>query len=94
MPHGVSGQGIVKRLGMANYELFPVVIIVGAVCAMAGSFSIYSLFKKTDVVLFKRSNPHPWEKVNPSQQQKFLKLNQEYKPIPALEKLKQEMGER
>nr|XP_054751843.1 normal mucosa of esophagus-specific gene 1 protein-like [Lytechinus pictus] len=95
MGHGIGGYGIIMRLkGMANYELMPVVVIVGAVCGMAGAFSTYSLFKKTDVALFKKSTPHPWVNVKETQKQKFLTYGLEYKAKPAIEQLQREVGSR
>ncbi|XP_071493816.1 normal mucosa of esophagus-specific gene 1 protein-like [Diadema antillarum] len=95
MGHGIGGQGIVARLkGMANYELVPVIFCVSAVCMMATAFSGYSLFKKTDVALFKKSTPHPWVKVRETQPQKFLTLNQKYRSNPVIEELQREVGSR
>ncbi|XP_022081759.1 normal mucosa of esophagus-specific gene 1 protein-like [Acanthaster planci] len=92
MGHGIGGKGILARLGRANYELTPLVVITGTVMVLATSFSMFSILKKTDVALFKRSNPRPWERVNPAEPQKLLTLNQEYKVDPAIEKLKREVG--
>ncbi|XP_030828191.1 normal mucosa of esophagus-specific gene 1 protein-like [Strongylocentrotus purpuratus] len=95
MGHGVGGYGILMRLkGMANYELVPVVIICGSVCVMAGAFSSYSLFKKTDVVINRKSNPHRWVKVQETEKQKFLTYGLEYKAKPAIEQLQREIGSR
>ncbi|XP_038079394.1 normal mucosa of esophagus-specific gene 1 protein-like [Patiria miniata] len=92
MGHGVGGRGILARLGKANYELSPLVVITGTVLVLATGFGTFSILKKTDVALFKGSNPRPWERVNPAQPQKLLTLNQEYKVNPAIEKLKKEIG--
>ncbi len=92
MGHGVGGRGIIARLGRANFELSPLVLITSVVCVMATGFGTYSILKKPDVALFKESNPRPWERIDPEKRQKLLTLHQEYKVNPAIEKLKREIG--
>ncbi|KAM8804542.1 normal mucosa of esophagus-specific gene 1 protein [Eudromia elegans] len=68
-------------------ELIPLVGVVTFAAVGAVSASIYSLFK-TDVIINKTGNPEPWEAIDPSQPQKLLTIQQKWKPIEELEKVK------
>ncbi|XP_066492420.1 normal mucosa of esophagus-specific gene 1 protein [Tiliqua scincoides] len=55
---------------------------VGAILALLNST------RKTDVIFNKSGNPEPWELVNPSEPQKLLSINQQWKPIEELEEVR------
>ncbi|XP_077173633.1 normal mucosa of esophagus-specific gene 1 protein [Paroedura picta] len=71
-------------------ELVPLVTIV----SFAGFMAVYSswhAFNKSEVVVNKHGNPEPWQHVDPTKPQKLLTLNQEWKPIEELEKVRKAM---
>ncbi|XP_005148769.2 normal mucosa of esophagus-specific gene 1 protein [Melopsittacus undulatus] len=69
-------------------ELIPLVGIISFAAIGAFSFSIYSLFCKSDVIINKHSNPEPWETVDATKPQKLLTIRQKWKPIEELESVK------
>lgn len=73
-------------------ELIPLLGLLSIPCLGSIAFMGYSLYQKTDVRVFKKTELPPWERVNPEERQKLYTLKQEYKKIPELEQLKQEIG--
>ncbi|KFQ20760.1 Normal mucosa of esophagus-specific 1, partial [Merops nubicus] len=69
-------------------QLIPLVGIVSLAAVGALSFSAYSLFSKSDVIINKSGNPEPWETVDPTKPQKLLTINQKWKPVEELEQVK------
>ncbi|XP_061855462.1 normal mucosa of esophagus-specific gene 1 protein [Colius striatus] len=69
----------------AKKELIPLVGVLSFAAVGAFSFSVYSLFSKSDVIINKSGNPEPWETVDPTKPQKLLTVNQKWKPIEELE---------
>ncbi|XP_010016281.1 PREDICTED: normal mucosa of esophagus-specific gene 1 protein [Nestor notabilis] len=69
-------------------ELIPLAGIISVAAFGAVSFSIYSLFCKSDVIINKSSNPEPWETVDATKPQKLLTIRQKWKPIEELENVK------
>ncbi|XP_055459623.1 normal mucosa of esophagus-specific gene 1 protein [Psammomys obesus] len=79
-------MGIFQTL-MKNKELIPLAFFISAAATGALSFGLYAL-KKTDVVLDRNKNPEPWEMVDPTQPQKLITINQQWKPIEELQKVR------
>ncbi|KAM5177777.1 normal mucosa of esophagus-specific gene 1 protein [Callospermophilus lateralis] len=79
-------MGIFQTM-MKKKELIPLAFIMTFAAAGASSFAIYSL-KKTDVILDRKRNPEPWEAVDPSEPQKLITINQQWKPIEELQKVR------
>ncbi|XP_060115930.1 normal mucosa of esophagus-specific gene 1 protein-like [Heteronotia binoei] len=71
-------------------ELIPLVSFV-SFAGVAAVFSSLYAFTKSDVIVNKQGNPEPWEQVDPSKPQKLLSINQEWKPIEELEKVRKLM---
>ncbi|XP_038139340.1 normal mucosa of esophagus-specific gene 1 protein [Cyprinodon tularosa] len=69
-------------------ELIPLVGFMAFAATGATSASLYFLFTKPDVILNKTSNPEPWERLDPSKPQKLVTINQQWKPVEALEMVK------
>ncbi|XP_019742301.1 normal mucosa of esophagus-specific gene 1 protein isoform X2 [Hippocampus comes] len=69
-------------------ELIPLIGFMAFAATGATTASIYFLFTKSDVILNKTSNPEPWERVDPSQPQKLITINQQWKPVKELELVK------
>ncbi|XP_009884434.1 PREDICTED: normal mucosa of esophagus-specific gene 1 protein [Charadrius vociferus] len=72
----------------AKKELIPLVGVLSFAAVGAASFSVYSLFSKSDVIINKSGNPEPWETVDPSKPQKLLTIHQKWKPIEELENVR------
>ncbi|KAF1463624.1 hypothetical protein FQV08_0003498, partial [Pygoscelis antarcticus] len=72
----------------AKKELIPLVGVVSFAAVGALSFSAYSLFSKSDVIINKSGNPEPWETVDPTKPQKLLTINQKWKPVEELESVR------
>lgn len=72
---------------MKNKELIPLAFFICAAATGASSFALYAL-KKTDVVIDRKRNPEPWETVDPTQPQKLLTINQEWKPVEELQRVR------
>ncbi|XP_047397984.1 normal mucosa of esophagus-specific gene 1 protein [Sciurus carolinensis] len=72
---------------MKKKELIPLVLIMTFAAGGASSFALYSL-RKTDVILDRKRNPEPWEAVDPTEPQKLLTINQQWKPIEELQKVR------
>ncbi|KAF1657487.1 hypothetical protein FQA23_0014406, partial [Aptenodytes patagonicus] len=72
----------------AKKELIPLVGVVSFAAVGALSFSVYSLFSKSDVIINKSGNPEPWETVDPTKPQKLLTINQKWKPVEELENVR------
>ncbi|NXX20894.1 NMES1 protein, partial [Podargus strigoides] len=70
------------------FQLIPLVGVVSFAAVGALSFSVYSMFSKSDVIINKSGNPEPWEIINPTKPQKLLTIHQKWKPIEELEDLK------
>ncbi|XP_045865092.1 normal mucosa of esophagus-specific gene 1 protein [Meles meles] len=68
-------------------ELIPLVLIMATAAGGASAFAVYSL-QKTDVIIDRKRNPEPWETVDPSVPRKLLTINQEWKPIEELQKVR------
>ncbi|XP_062947975.1 normal mucosa of esophagus-specific gene 1 protein [Cynocephalus volans] len=75
------------QLLMKNKELVPLVLFTAVAATGASSFAVYSL-RKPDVIIDRKRNPEPWEKVDPSVPGKLLTINQEWKPIEELQKVR------
>ncbi|XP_005559497.2 normal mucosa of esophagus-specific gene 1 protein [Macaca fascicularis] len=75
------------QLLMKRKELIPLVLFVSVAAGGASSFAVYSLWK-TDVVLDRKRNPEPWETVDPTIPQKLITINQQWKPIEELQKVR------
>ncbi|KAM5235756.1 normal mucosa of esophagus-specific gene 1 protein [Ctenodactylus gundi] len=79
-------MGVFQTL-MKKKELIPLVLITTVAASGASSFALYSL-KKTDVIVDRKRNPEPWETVDPTVPQKLITINQEWKPIEELQKVR------
>ncbi|XP_038598300.1 normal mucosa of esophagus-specific gene 1 protein-like [Tachyglossus aculeatus] len=79
-------MGIFQIL-MKKKELIPLATIVTIAGLGAISVSVYSLFKMA-VTLNRSKNPEPWENVDPTQPKKLLSINQQWKPIEELQKVR------
>ncbi|KAJ8393107.1 hypothetical protein AAFF_G00067900 [Aldrovandia affinis] len=69
-------------------ELIPLIGFMAFAAIFATSASIYFLLTKKDVVLNKSWNPEPWENIDPSKPQKLITINQKWKPVEELQKVK------
>ncbi|XP_014404298.1 PREDICTED: normal mucosa of esophagus-specific gene 1 protein isoform X2 [Myotis brandtii] len=92
----------VFRVLMKNKELIPLALIITAAASGASSFAVYSLNKKPDVIVLpststpsspaanidRKRNPEPWENVDPSVPGKLITINQQWKPIEELQKVR------
>ncbi|EHB07924.1 Normal mucosa of esophagus-specific gene 1 protein, partial [Heterocephalus glaber] len=68
-------------------QLIPLAVIMTVAAGGALSFAAYSL-RKTDVIFDRKGNPEPWETVDPSVPQKLITINQQWKPIEELQKVR------
>ncbi|XP_075387369.1 normal mucosa of esophagus-specific gene 1 protein [Tenrec ecaudatus] len=75
------------RLLMKKKELIPLVLFMTAAASGASSFAVYSL-RKSDVITDRKNNPEPWETVDPTVPQKLITINQQWKPIEELQKIR------
>jgi len=76
-----------------KYELIPLVAALSLGCGMAVSYSVYSLWQKSDVRLNRKGHTSPpWEEVDPEKRQKLVVFNTKYEKIPELEQLRKEIG--
>ncbi|XP_074091436.1 normal mucosa of esophagus-specific gene 1 protein-like [Macrotis lagotis] len=76
------------QLVMKKKELIPLIAFVSFAGIGATYMSIYSLFK-TDVIVNRKTNPEPWENVDPAQPQKLITINQKWEPVEELQSVKQ-----
>ncbi|KAF4017489.1 hypothetical protein G4228_008608 [Cervus hanglu yarkandensis] len=74
-------------LGNLCKELIPLVFFMAVAATGASAFAVYSL-RKTDVILDRKRNPEPWETVDPTVPTKLVTINQEWKPIEELQKVR------
>ncbi|XP_064524954.1 normal mucosa of esophagus-specific gene 1 protein [Pseudopipra pipra] len=72
-------------------ELVPLAGILSVAAVGAFSFSLYSLFGKSDVMINRSGNPEPWENIDPTKPQKLLTIQQKWQPIEELENVKKLM---
>ncbi|XP_038599036.1 normal mucosa of esophagus-specific gene 1 protein-like [Tachyglossus aculeatus] len=79
-------MGIFQIL-MKKKEVIPLATIVTIAGLRAISVSVYSLFK-TAFILNRSKYPEPWDNVDPTQPQKLLSINQQWKPIEELQKVR------
>ncbi|XP_021012290.1 normal mucosa of esophagus-specific gene 1 protein [Mus caroli] len=77
----------VFQILMKNKELIPLAFFISVAATGATSFGLYAL-KKTDVVIDRKRNPEPWEMVDPTQPQKLITINQQWKPVEELQKVR------
>ncbi|XP_004687895.1 PREDICTED: normal mucosa of esophagus-specific gene 1 protein isoform X2 [Condylura cristata] len=75
------------QLLMKKKELIPLVLIMTAAASGASSFAVYSL-QKSDVIIDRKKNPEPWENVDPNVPGKLITINQQWKPIEELQKVR------
>ncbi|XP_020865064.1 normal mucosa of esophagus-specific gene 1 protein-like [Phascolarctos cinereus] len=75
------------KLMMKKKELIPLITFVSFAGAGATYMGLYSL-SKSDVIMNKMKNPEPWENVNPNKSQKLFTINQKWKPVEELQKVK------
>ncbi|XP_011281153.1 normal mucosa of esophagus-specific gene 1 protein [Felis catus] len=68
-------------------ELIPLVLMMTTAAGGASAFAVYSL-QKTDVIIDRKKNPEPWETVDPNVPSKLITINQEWKPIEELQKVR------
>ncbi|XP_008141320.1 normal mucosa of esophagus-specific gene 1 protein [Eptesicus fuscus] len=76
------------QLLMKKKELIPLALIMTVAASGASSFAVYSLNKKSDVIIDRKGNPEPWETVDPSVPGKLITINQQWKPIEELQKVR------
>ncbi|XP_032926781.1 normal mucosa of esophagus-specific gene 1 protein [Catharus ustulatus] len=69
-------------------ELIPLFSIISLAATGAVSFCIYSLFRKSDVIIHKIGSSEPWERVDPTKPQKLVTIHQKWEPIEELETVK------
>uniref|UniRef100_A0A8C2NQP2 Normal mucosa of esophagus-specific gene 1 protein n=4 Tax=Caprinae TaxID=9963 RepID=A0A8C2NQP2_CAPHI len=79
-------MGFIQLL-MKKKELIPLVFFMTVAATGASAFAMYSL-RKTDVILDRKRNPEPWETVDPTVPTKLVTINQEWKPIEELQKVR------
>nr|XP_028562875.1 normal mucosa of esophagus-specific gene 1 protein [Podarcis muralis]XP_028562876.1 normal mucosa of esophagus-specific gene 1 protein [Podarcis muralis]XP_028562877.1 normal mucosa of esophagus-specific gene 1 protein [Podarcis muralis] len=82
----MANMGFFELL-MKKKELIPLIGFAG----LAGCFAIYSSWhslRKPDVVFNKSGNQEPWQDVDFTKPQKHITLNQQWKPIEELEKVR------
>ncbi|XP_074145643.1 normal mucosa of esophagus-specific gene 1 protein-like [Sminthopsis crassicaudata] len=77
----------VLELMMKRKELIPLMAFVSVAGFGAISMGLYSL-SKSDVIINKRKNPEPWENVNPNKPQKLITINQKWRPVEELQKVR------
>ncbi|XP_053450678.1 normal mucosa of esophagus-specific gene 1 protein [Nycticebus coucang] len=77
----------VFQLLMKKKELIPLAAFMTIAAVGASSFALYSL-GKSDVIIDRKRNPEPWENVDPSVPQKLVTINQQWKPIEELQKVR------
>uniref|UniRef100_A0A8C3YA65 Uncharacterized protein n=1 Tax=Catharus ustulatus TaxID=91951 RepID=A0A8C3YA65_CATUS len=53
-------------------QLIPLFSIISLAATGAVSFCIYSLFRKSDVIIHKIGSSEPWERVDPTKPQKVI----------------------
>ncbi|XP_044521006.1 normal mucosa of esophagus-specific gene 1 protein-like [Gracilinanus agilis] len=75
------------QLMMKRKELIPLIAFVSLAGFGATAMSFYTL-AKPDVIINKRNNPEPWENVNPNHPQKLITINQKWRPIEELQKVR------
>ncbi|XP_045145335.1 normal mucosa of esophagus-specific gene 1 protein-like [Echinops telfairi] len=75
------------RLLMKKKERIPLALIMTVAASGASSFVVYSL-RKSDVITDRKNNPEPWETVDPTVPQKLITINQQWKPIEELQKVR------
>ncbi|XP_074661263.1 normal mucosa of esophagus-specific gene 1 protein-like isoform X2 [Tubulanus polymorphus] len=73
-----------------KWELIPLVTIIGGACVGVSAFCVYAMTTKPDVVT-RRGIPR-FEALDPEKPVKLVTLNQQYRSIPELEKLRHEIG--
>ncbi|XP_003756148.1 normal mucosa of esophagus-specific gene 1 protein isoform X2 [Sarcophilus harrisii] len=77
----------ILELMMKRKELIPLIAFVSVAGFGAISMGLYSL-SKSDVIINKRKNPEPWENVNPNKPQKLITINQKWRPVEELQKVR------
>ncbi|XP_051829437.1 normal mucosa of esophagus-specific gene 1 protein-like [Antechinus flavipes] len=77
----------ILELIMKRKELIPLITFVSFAGCGAISMGLYSL-SKSDVIINKRKNPEPWENVNPNKPQKLITINQKWRPVEELQKVR------
>ncbi|XP_076354720.1 normal mucosa of esophagus-specific gene 1 protein-like isoform X2 [Tachypleus tridentatus] len=70
--HEMKSFGFGLRAFKKFPEILPLVTILGTACLGTVAFAFYSLYQKSDVIVNKRKEFPPWERVNPETPQKFL----------------------
>ncbi|KAM5339900.1 normal mucosa of esophagus-specific gene 1 protein isoform 1-T3 [Glossophaga mutica] len=75
------------QLLMKKKELIPLAMIMTMAASGATSFAAYAL-KKSDVIIDRKNNPEPWETVDPNVPRKLITINQQWKPIEELQKVR------
>ncbi|KAL8197253.1 UNVERIFIED_CONTAM: hypothetical protein K2H54_018015 [Gekko kuhli] len=93
-------MGFTPASAMANWSFFQIIkkqrelIPLFGFMTFAGLWAMYSSWhaiNKSDVVINRHGNPEPWEHVDPTKPQKLVTINQEWKPIEELEKVRKAM---
>ncbi|XP_038598403.1 normal mucosa of esophagus-specific gene 1 protein-like [Tachyglossus aculeatus] len=79
-------EALTQFLGLSS-KLNPLATTVANAGLGAISVSVYSLFK-TAVIFNRSKNPEPWENVDPTQPQKLVSINQQWKPIEELQNVR------
>ncbi|XP_044294953.1 normal mucosa of esophagus-specific gene 1 protein [Varanus komodoensis] len=75
---------------MKHKELIPLLTVL----SLTGCGLVYSAIhalRKPEVIFNKSGDPEPWQYVNPTEPQKLVTINQEWKPIEELEKVRKLM---
>lgn len=87
-PEGNPKMSGFFRMLRKNRQLIPMVGLMTLGAAGAALSLTYFLLTKTDVILNKTSNPEPWGRIDPSKPQKLFTINQQWKPVDELERVK------
>nr|XP_034972717.1 normal mucosa of esophagus-specific gene 1 protein-like [Zootoca vivipara] len=75
------------QLLMKKKELIPLIGFV-SLAGVGATFACWNALRKPDVILNK-SDPEPWQYVDPTKPQKHLTINQQWKPIEELETVRE-----
>ncbi|XP_074091434.1 normal mucosa of esophagus-specific gene 1 protein-like [Macrotis lagotis] len=76
------GRSLMKRKELI--PLFGFTLFGG----FAASFMVIYSLSKSDVIINKKKNPEPWDNINPNKPQKLYTINQKWKPVEELQKVR------
>jgi len=78
---GIAFPGLNTQSLNRHYQLIPLLVAIAGGAVLAGGYLLRLATRNPDCSWDKTNNPHPWQKMKPSDQYKFHSVKLDYKNL-------------